>query len=304
MDFATLRPTESNLLQAALAFPGITTDSLSSLRFSRNPLLLGPRFSPASLVKTWVKELKAFKDREQSHFDDDDVDADISSEFNRSGPEAALVPVLGYSIESVTSLQCLQASFQADSSLENLLALITSQYPLNQKQQMITRALFLRILHPIPINSARDQFFLYLSGVGGVGKTHLIKAFMFSLSIMQKHDDVLLTASTGAAAANVTGATYHSALGFGNNGNQPVRQATRSRLSHKKIDGISMVSLENLVQINDRCNTIWDLNRASDTVFGMLPIVILLGDFNQFRPVRGHAIWSQTISYIAVLQSG
>lgn len=130
---------------------------------------------------------------------------------------------------------------------------------------------------------------------------------MFSLSIMQKHDDVLLTASTGAAAANVTGATYHSALGFGNNGNQPVRQATRSRLSHKKIfilDEISMVSLENLVQINDRCNTIWDLNRASDTVFGMLPIVILLGDFNQFRPVRGHAIWSQTISYIAVLQSG
>lgn len=116
MDFATLRPTESNLLQAALAFPGITADSLSSLRFSRNPLLLGPRFSPASLVKTWVKELKAFKDREQSHFDDDDVDADISSEFNRSGPEASLVPVLGYSIESAASLQYLQASFQADSS--------------------------------------------------------------------------------------------------------------------------------------------------------------------------------------------
>jgi hypothetical protein len=65
-----------------------------------------------------------------------------------------------------------------------------------------------------------------------------------------------------------------------------------------------MVSLENLVQINDQCNTIWDLNRASDTVFGGLPIVIFLGDFNQFRPVRGHAIWSQTSNDIAVLQSG
>ena len=115
---------------------------------------------------------------------------------------------------------------------------------------MIIRALFLCILHPIPINSACDQFFLYLGGVGGVGKTYLIKALMFGLSIMQKHDDVLLTASTGAAAANVNSATYHSALGFGNNRNQPVRQATRSRLSHKKIfilDEISIVSLENLV---------------------------------------------------------
>ena len=185
--------------------------------------------------------------------------------------------------------------------------MITSQYPLNQKQRVIVRALVLRVLHPVRINSVRDQFLLYLGGIGGVGKTHLIKALMFGLSIIQKHDDVLLTASTGAAAANINGATYHSALGYGKNGNQPVRQATRSRLSHKKIfilDEISMVSLENLVQINERCNAIWDLNRASDTVFGGLPIVIFLGDFNQFRPVRGHAIWSLTINDIAVLQSG
>ena len=161
--------------------------------------------------------------------------------------------------------------------------MITSQYPLNQKQRVIIRALVLRVLHPVPINSVRDQFLLYLGGIGGVGKTHLIKALMFGLSIIQKHDDVLLTASTGAAAANIGGATYHSALGYGKNASQPVRQATRSRLSHKKIfilDEISMVSLEDLVQINERCNAIWDLNRASDTVFGGLPIVILLGDFN------------------------
>jgi hypothetical protein len=241
-------------------------------------------------------------------FDDAaDGDANIATEIEGSDLEAALVLILGYNIESMASLQYLQALFQTDPSIENLQALIVTQYPLNQKQGMIIRALFLRILHPIRINSARDQFLLYLGGVGGVGKTHLIKAFMFGLSIMRRHDDVLLTASTGAAAANVNGATYHSALGFGNNGNQPVRQATRSRLSHKKIfilDETSMVSLENLVQVNDRCNTIWDLNRASDTVFGGLPIVIFLGDFNQFRPVRGHAIWSQTINDIAVLKSG
>lgn len=45
------------------------------------------------------------------------------------------------------------------------------------------------------------------------------------------------------------------------------------------------------------------MNRSSGTVFGGIPIVILLGDFNQFKPVRGHAIWSQNISDVAVLQS-
>jgi hypothetical protein len=307
MDFATLRPTESNLLQAALAFPGLSTKSLSTLRFSRSPQSLGAQFTPLALVKTWARELKAFKDRDQLDLDDVDINGNISSQFNTTSPGAALVPILNYGTESIGSLQYLQASFQAGPSVDTLLALITSQYPLNEKQRLVITALILRILHPVQIKSVRDQFLLYLGGIGGVGKTHLIKAFMFGLSIMQKHEDVLLTASTGAAAANINGATYHSALGYGKNGNQPVRQATKSRLSYKKIfilDEISMVSLENLVQINERCNAIWDLNRVSDTIFGGLPIIIFLGDFNQFRPVRGRAIWSQICNDIAALQSG
>jgi hypothetical protein len=158
---------------------------------------------------------------------------------------------------------------------------------------MIIRALNLRILLPIRISSVCNQFLLYLGSIGRVGKTYLIKAFIFSLSIIQKYNNVLLTASTSTAAANINSTTYYSVLGFGKNSNQPVCQATRSRLSYKKIfilDEISIVSLENLVQINKQYNTIWDLNQVSDTVFGRLPIIIFLGDFNQFRPVSSHAI--------------
>ena len=254
IDFAMLQPTESNLLQATLAFPGIVTDSLSSLRFSRNPRLMGAHFTPAALVKTWSRELKAFKDKDCSDYDEADADTNVCSWFETGGSEAALVPILGCSTESIASLQHLQASFQAEPSVENLLALITTPYSLNQKQRMIIGALVRRILHPVRVNYVCDQFLLYLGGIGGVGKTHLIKALMFGLSILQKHSDVLLTASTSAAAANINGATYHSTLGFGNNENQALRQATRSRLSHKKIfilDEISMVSLENLIQINE-----------------------------------------------------
>lgn len=68
---------------------------------------------------------------------------------------------------------------------------------------MVARALFLRILPPTQMNSVRDQFLLYLGGAGGVGKTHLIEAFIFGLSITRKEDDVLLTASTDATTSGI-----------------------------------------------------------------------------------------------------
>jgi PIF1-like helicase len=98
---------------------------------------------------------------------------------------------------------------------------------------------------------------LYLKGVGGVGKTYLIKAFLFSLSIVERQEDVLLTASTRAAAANIAGSTYHSALALYSN--QPVRLATKLRLAYKKIfivDEVSIVGLKALIQLDDRCNAI------------------------------------------------
>ena len=51
-DFATLHPTDNNLLQAALTFPSIGDNGISSLRILLNPLLLGPRFYANSMVKT------------------------------------------------------------------------------------------------------------------------------------------------------------------------------------------------------------------------------------------------------------
>ena len=137
------------------------------------------------MLKTWLRELKAFRDQGQLDLDDDtDTDPDINFPLEGSNPEAVLPLVLGYSIESIASLRHLQALFQSDPSIENLQALITSRYPLNLKQGLITKALFWCLLYPIRINSTRDQFLLYLGGIGGIRKTYLIKAFMFSLSII------------------------------------------------------------------------------------------------------------------------
>ena len=62
-----------------------------------------------------------------------------------------------------------------------------------------------------------DPFYIFLSGGGGVGKSHLMNAIYQaatrSLRVQGQHPDqptVLLTASTGKAATNISGTTLHS----------------------------------------------------------------------------------------------
>ena len=298
LDFAELHPTQYSLLQAALNVRGITIQGTSDLRYLINPLDTGTRFHDADTIITWDTEHKVQKEM-------DDIALNNLHLFPPPDPLAAITPSLGSLTVSTTLLPSLQALFQANPTTDLVMTLVETQYNLNNKQSMVAKALFNRILDPVSVTTVDDQFLLYLGGVGGIGKTHLIKAFIFGLSITQKHHGVLLTASTGAAAANINGATYHSALAL--YGNRPVGEPTKLRLAHKKIfiiDEVSMVSLEALIQLNDRCNAIWDRDRQSSTILGGLPIVIFLGDFNQFTPVGGHALWNQNTNGHLLMQAG
>ncbi len=294
LDFTTLLPTQHHLLQAALDVRGDVDHGTSKLRVLLHPLNTSTHLCSSDLVKAWAKELQAYSEAGDST--SDDIPIAITADVSES-----LVPSLKLLPLSAASLPTLRAMFYATPTTNSIFYLVNSRFQLNYKQGLVIRALFDRIQHPVLISTSKDQFLLYL---GGVGKTYLIKAFLFGLSIIEKQDDVLLTASTGAAAANIGGSTYHSALAL--YGNQPVRPATKLRLAHKKIliiDEISMVGLEGLVQLDNRCNAVWDINREGSTVFGGLPIVILLGDFNQFTPVAGHAIWKQCTSNNQVLHT-
>ena len=59
------------------------------------------------------------------------------------------------------------------------------------------------------------------------------------------------------------------------------------------IDEISMTDLQSLSRINKRCNMARSLRSDSSELFGELPIVILMGDFYQFPPVKGLPLWRQ-----------
>ena len=164
---------------------------------------------------------------------------------------------------------------------------------LNQRQ----RTILMEILHRM---KAGEIFTIFISGGAGVGKsffiTTLYQALMRYFNRQPGNDGatikILLCAPTGKAAFNIHGMTLHSSFSI------PVQQrrgqmtrlsadvantisATLRDVKLLIIDEISMVSSEMFVKVNTRMRQIF---RNDQRHFGGLPVIVM-GDFNQLRPI-------------------
>ena len=155
-------------------------------------------------------------------------------------------------------------------------------------------------------NPLPDPFHVFLSGGGGVGKTHTVHA-IFQSAIRQLRTEgqnpdtptVVLTASTGKAAVNIEGTTLHSAF------NLPVRRSDRSNDYQKPaaqtlntlrsrycllrvivIDEISMVGGQTLSNLNLTLQDIFE----NDLPFGGVSI-LAVGDLLQLNPVGDRCVY-------------
>ena len=139
---------------------------------------------------------------------------------------------------------------------------------------------------------------LYIGGEGGVGKSQVIKMIVAGMDLICHKDEVILMAPTGAAADNIGGNTYHTSLGINCSQTQKPSVSSRinklwSRKTIMIIDEISMMDLSMLSKINNQLKIAKSLDRSSPDLFGGLPIVIFMGDFFQFPPVKGQALWKE-----------
>ena len=155
-----------------------------------------------------------------------------------------------------------------------------------------------------------EPYHVFLSGAGGVGKSHVIKLVhsdtlkLLKLSGAFEPDDViaLLTAPTGVAAFNINGMTLHSAFLLGRSkysGFLPLShdklntlRAKLSRLMFVIIDEVSMVGSNMLLEIHKRLQQIKGV--SDDKVFGGVSI-LAVGDLYQLPPV-GQAPLFTTVS--------
>jgi len=156
-----------------------------------------------------------------------------------------------------------------------------------------------------------DPYYIFLSGGAGVGKSYMIKVITEYLRKIlkypgqneEKEPSVVVTASTGKAAANIDGTTAHSAFslplyGLGSICNRNLGNERLHILRHKfrylqvlLIDEISMIGEVTFNDLDIRLQKIMN----NDKPFGGISIM-LIGDLMQLPPVKQKCIFD-SVSY-------
>lgn len=130
---------------------------------------------------------------------------------------------------------------------------------------------------------------VYLTGVAGSGKTHVLNKY---IRYLRDHDiETAITASTGIAATHLGGVTIHSWSGIGIKDSLSlvdIDELEQKEYLYKRItktqvliiDEVSMLKPGFFDSLDDLCRTI----KKKETPFGGMQVV-LSGDFFQLPPV-------------------
>lgn len=109
------------------------------------------------------------------------------------------------------------------------------EFFLNEEQQ---RAFKIIANHATLKNA--EQLKMYIGGMGGTGKSQVIKALIKFFEKRQESHRLIIVAPTGSAAALLAGSTYHSVLGINDN-----FSAARSVAQIQgRLDGVDYVFLD------------------------------------------------------------
>jgi ATP-dependent DNA helicase PIF1 len=175
---------------------------------------------------------------------------------------------------------------------------IATEATLNEEQK---RAFSIVAQHSTSLSA--PQLKMYLGGMGGTGKSQVIKCLIKFFETKGEPHKFIVLAPTGTAAALLNGSTYHSILGINPTRGKDEDGATRrseatsvndaaTRLKGVRyifIDEISMIACHELYAISAHLSAISDIHTLPFGGFNM----ILAGDFAQLPPTSGKALYYQ-----------
>jgi hypothetical protein len=146
------------------------------------------------------------------------------------------------------------------------------------------------------------QHLQYIGGSGGTGKTWLIETLKDVCAAKGASKRIIITATSGTAAAGIGGNTIHSALGlaFKDQDGAEMESLPSANLERRRqrwrrrdvlvVDEVSMLGLKTLYEVDHKLRA---LRGFPDRPFGGIPVVVFTGDFLQFGPVLQKGLLSQ-----------
>ena len=173
---------------------------------------------------------------------------------------------------------------------------IVERFSLNSEQE---RAF--RIISNHAISTNLEQLRMYMGGMGGTGKSQVIKALSSFFESRHEAHRFVIVAPTGTAAALLGGSTYHSMFGINDRmSNNKIGQikAKLNGVDYVFFDEVSMLSARDMYRINAQLAKVFGI---SDVPFGGLNMVFC-GDFAQLPPAIGGeyvSLYSRTIGAFA-----
>jgi ATP-dependent DNA helicase PIF1 len=140
-----------------------------------------------------------------------------------------------------------------------------------------------------------DQLLMYVGGIGGSGKSYVVRAIVEMFKRCGASEKILLSAPTGCAAVLIGGYTIHALTFLPKSKHSPKQMDLETvwrLVKYLVIDEISMIDSALLSQISHRIG----IGRAFDEKAQGLPFgginVMFTGDMGQLRPVKAKSLFS------------
>lgn len=176
---------------------------------------------------------------------------------------------------------------------------IAERLTLNDRQGIAFRLIYRQMDCLRQDEAGTTQLCMFLGGEGGTGKSRVVQAIADLFTLKGMSNRLLVTATSGAAAAQINGVTIHAAcqLKVGGNSGQsrpqpPVSGEIQAVWQEKWlliVDEVSMLGTQTLYEVNEALRRF----RGQPQDFGGIPIVLMCGDFHQFRPVLDKSLLSR-----------
>src|SRR6266516_4951991 len=165
-------------------------------------------------------------------------------------------------------------------------------FNLNTEQERAFRIVANHVVSP-----GSEQLKMYLGGMGGTGKSQVIKALIQLFRERNESHRFVVLAPTGTAAALLGGSTYHSFLGIrSSDTNQVQNESVTMAQIRERLDGVDYIFLDEVSMLG--CHDMYKISSQlakaltiHDAPFGGLNM-IFAGDFAQLPPVAAAPLYS------------